>query len=148
MIRFRVSIAGLMAVAVIGCVSPERQVSDLRAPAAPRLNWQTAQKTEQPAKTPLAQDLVIREHRFVSHSAQLNSDGEDQVQRLASCLRASPAMIFIEPSDGVPIVPVTMPAAEDNSAKLDLQRRQYVVQKLLTLGIPDAEARVVLQPAA
>jgi hypothetical protein len=35
----------------------------------------------------------------------------------------------------------------DNSTKLDLQRRRFVIQKLLSLGIPDAEARVVLDGA-
>ena len=146
MCRFRVSIVSLLTLAA-GCASPERQVSDLSAPAAPRLTWQKAEKTEQPAKAPLAQDLVIREHRFVSHSAQLNSDGEDQVVRLAGSLRASPAKIVIEPSDGAPILPATSKGIPDRSANLDQQRREYVVQKLLNLGIPDAESRVVLQPS-
>lgn len=141
----RISIASVLALIITGCASPERQVSDLSAPAAPRLTWQTAMKPEQPTKAPLAQDLVIREHRFVSHSAELNSDGEDQVVRLASCLKASPAKITIEPSNGTPILPVTVPGNPDKSEKLDQQRRQFVIQKLLTLGIPDAEARVVLQ---
>lgn len=144
---YRISIASSLALIAIGCTSPERQVSDLSAPAAPRLTWQTTKKTEQSVKAPLAQDLVIREHRFVSHSAELNSDGEDQVVRLASCLKTSPAKIMIEPSNGPPILPVTVPVNPEKSEKLDQQRRQFVVQKLLTLGIPDAEARVVLQSA-
>ena len=145
MSRFRGLIASLWALGVVGCASAERQVSDLSAPAAPRLTWQVAQKSEQPTKAPLAQDLVIREHRFVSHSAQLNSDGEDQVQRLATCLRASPAKITIEPSDGTPVLPATLSGTSVKPEKLDMERRRYVIQKLLTLGIPDAEARVVLQ---
>lgn len=147
MSRFRRSLASVLGVITIGCTSPERQVSDLSAPAAPRLTWQTTKKPDEAVKAPLAQDLVIREHRFVSHSAELNSDGEDQVTRLASCLKASPAKIMIEPSNGVPILPVTLTGNSDKSEKLDRQRRQYVVQKLLTLGIPDAESRVVLQSA-
>ncbi len=144
MCRFRVSIVSLLALAA-GCVSGERQVSDLSAPAAPRLTWQKTEMPVQPVKAPLAQDLVIREHRFVSHSAQLNSDGEDQVVRLASSLRRSPAKIVIEPSEGAPILPAT--TNPDKSANLDQQRREYVVQKLLNLGIPDAESRVGLQPS-
>ena len=144
MCRFRVSIVSVLALAA-GCASSGRQVSDLTAPPVPHLTWQKAQKLEQPAKAPLAQDLVIREHRFVSHSAQLNSDGEDQVVRLATCLRTSTAKITIEPSDSTPILPAT--AAEDSlkSIDLDQKRREYVVQKLLNLGIPDAESRVVLE---
>lgn len=150
MCRYCATVASLVALVTVGCASTEQRVSDLRAPAAPRLTWQNARQPQQPAKLPLAQDLVIREYRFVSHSAQLNSDGEDQVQRIASCLRASPAKITIELSNGTPIQPVTLSSTPDNSAQLDVQRRRYVIQKLLTLGIPDAESRVVLQtsPAA
>ena len=144
MIRTSGWLAGLVAVAVAGCASPERQVSDLSAPAAPRLNWAPAKQVAAPVKPLLAQDLVIREHRFLSHSPELNSDGEDQLQRLASNLKSSPAKITIESSGETPILPVTMPGNKDNSVKLDLQRREFVVQKLLTLGIPDAASRVVV----
>lgn len=144
MMRTNGWLAGLVAVAFAGCAGPERQVSDLSAPAAPRLSWSPSKKSEIPAKPLLAQDLVIREHRFLSHSPELNSDGEDQLQRLASNLKSSSAKITIESSGETPILPVTMPGNRDNSVKLDLQRRQYVVQKLLTLGIPDAESRVVV----
>jgi hypothetical protein len=152
MFRIQSLIAMTLTVVAAGCVTPERQVSDLRAPAAPRLTWQAAQPRERSVqpKTPLAQDLVIREHRFVSHSDHLNSDGEDQVQRLAGCLRATPAKIVIEPSGSTAVSPTSLTSVPDKAEPLDLQRRRYVIQKLLTLGIPDAETRVVLQtsPAA
>jgi hypothetical protein len=105
-----------------------------------------ARKTDAKAPAPKAGDLVIREHRFVSHSAELNSDGEDQVQRVAKALRTTPAKIKIEASGSAPIQTAAMSGA-DNSTKLDLQRRRFVIQKLLSLGIPDAEARVVLDGA-
>jgi hypothetical protein len=145
MIRFRVSIASLMTLLVAGCATPERQVSDLSAPAAPRLTWQPSRQPQPVVHAPAARDLVIREHRFVTHSPQLNSDGEEQVLRLASCLRDSSAKIMIEPSNGTAVVPVNSSSLSSKLLKLDLERRQYVVQKLLTLGIPDAESRVVLQ---
>ena len=145
MIRFRVSIASLMTLLVAGCATPERQVSDLSAPAAPRLTWQPSRQPQPVVNAPAARDLVIREHRFVTHSPQLNSDGEEQVLRLASCLRDTSAKIMIEPSNGTTVVPVNSSSMSSKLLKLDLERRQYVVQKLLTLGIPDAESRVVLQ---
>lgn len=132
-----------------GCAASRGpQTADLTAPAAPRLEWARAHQADSKASAPRAQDLVIREHRFVSHSAELNLDGEDQLQRVATALRQTPSKIVIESSSGAPILPATMSGTDDKSAKLDLQRRQYVIQKLLSLGIPDAEARVVLEASA
>lgn len=138
--------ACLVALMITGCASQEQRVSDLSAPPAPRLEWARVAPTRQVASAVPAKDLVIREHRFVSHSAELNSDGEDQIQRVANALKATPARIVIESSGGTPVLPATLTGSVDTSAKLDLQRRQYVIQKLLSLGIPDAEKRVVLEP--
>lgn len=126
-----------------GCASSRGpQTADLTAPAAPRMDWKRTKTTASPAGELRDQDLVIREHRFVSHSAELNLDGEDQLQRIVTALRDSRAKIMIEPSGGTPILMADMP---DSADKLDVQRRQYVIQKLLSLGIPDAEERVVLK---
>lgn len=130
-----------------GCATPQGpQTADLTAPAAPHLEWARTHQGDSPVAAPRAQDLVIREHRFVSHSAELNLDGEDQIQRVAKALRETPAKIIIESSSGAPILAAAMSDTNEKSTKLDLQRRQYVIQKLLSLGIPDAEARVVLEP--
>jgi hypothetical protein len=132
-----------------GCAAtPEHQTADLSAPPVPRLEWARRKTENATGAIPQAQDLVIREHRFVSHSAELNLDGEDQIQRLASALRETPVKIVIESSSGTPILTTAMSDTQDKSAKLDLQRRQYVIQKLLSLGIPDAESRVVLEPSS
>lgn len=149
MIRNRGWVVCLIALIGPGCATPQgQQTADLTTPAAPRLEWARTQKSEPQAAAPRAQDLVIREHRFVSHSAELNLDGEDQLQRVANALRETPAKIVIESSSSAPILSAAMSETDDKSAKLDLQRRQYVIQKLLSLGIPDAEARVVLEVAS
>lgn len=135
-----------MAALVAGCATPQgQQTADLTAPSAPRMEWSRTASAKTATPTPRAQDLVIREHRFVSHSAELNLDGEDQVQKLALALRESPGKIVIESSSGTPILATSISQTPEISAKLDLQRRQFVIQKLLSLGIPDAESRVVLE---
>lgn len=132
-----------------GCASSQGpQTADLTAPPAPRLEWKRSAQTAAKVGQPQAQDLVIREHRFVSHSAELNLDGEDQIQRLAKALRETPAKITIESSNGLKMLAASMTDTAKDISKLDLQRRQYVIQQLLSLGIPDAEERVVLEPQA
>lgn len=146
MIRNRGWVVCLAVLLGSGCATPQGpQTADLTAPAAPRLEWARTHKADSEVAVPRAQDLVIREHRFVSHSPELNLDGEDQLQRVASAMRETPAKIVIESSSGAPVLAAAMSDTDDKSAKLDLQRRQYVIQKLLSLGIPDAETRVVLE---
>jgi hypothetical protein len=146
MIRYRLWVVCLAGLISFGCAAPSTQkTADLSAPPAPRMQWARNKQTADKAGEPRPQDLVIREHRFVSHSAELNLDGEDQVQRIANALRGTLAKITIEPSNGTPALTAAMSETATESSKLDLQRRQYVIQKLLSLGIPDAEERVVLE---
>ena len=145
MIRFRGWMICLVALAGSGCAAPGGQQSaDLTAPPAPRMAWTRAARTA-PTSKPLPQDLVLREQRFMSHSAELNLDGEDQVQQIATALRDTRAKIVIESCSGVPLHGPAKSGSVDESSKLDLMRRQQVIKKLLSLGIPDAEERVVLE---
>jgi hypothetical protein len=150
MIRNRGWVVCLIVLLGSGCAAPQGpQTADLTAPPAPRLEWARAKQVASNSKMgePRAQDMVIREHRFVSHSPELNLDGEDQVQRIVTALRHTQAKIVIESSGGAPILATALSDTVDESSKLDSQRRQYVIQKLLLLGIPDAEDRVVLEPS-
>lgn len=149
MIRKWSGLICLAAFGLAGCATPQaQQTADLTAPSVPKMDWSRTPAAKIAAKTPQAQDLVIREHRFVSHSAELNLDGEDQLQQIALALRETPAKIVIESSSGMPILAAPKAEQRDNFIKLDQQRRRFVIQKLLSLGIPDAESRVVLEPAA
>ncbi len=148
MIRNRGWVVCIVALIGSGCAAPSGpQTADLTTPPAPRLEWKRSQQIAAKPGEPVAQDLVIREHRFVSHSPELNLDGEDQIQRIVTALRHSRAKIRIESSGGAPILAAALSDTADESSKLDVQRRQYVIQKLLSLGIPDAEERVVLEPS-
>lgn len=149
MIRHRGFAVIAIALFGTGCASaPGPSTADLTAPPSPRLEWKRTPQTASKSSAPRAQDLIIREHRFVSHSPELNLDGEDQIQRILAALKNSHAKIVIESCNGTPILPTALADNVHESSKLDVQRRQYVIQKLLSLGIPDAEERVVLEPAA
>ncbi len=148
MIRNRGWLVCVVALIGSGCASPSApQTADLTAPPAPRLEWKRSIQTASNVGEPQAQDLVIREHRFVSHSPELNLDGEDQIQRIVTALRHTRAKIVIESSSGAPILATAISDTADEASKLDVLRRQHVIQKLLSLGIPDAEERVVLEPS-
>jgi hypothetical protein len=134
-------------VLVSGCATSRQQAADLRAPAAPHLAWSRPIDAAKNRAQTVAQrkDLVIPEYRFLSHSAELSLEGEDQLQRVASVLRESPHQLVIESSGPTAALRVVSQRSPEESGKLDRERRQYVVQKLLSLGIPDAEMRVVLE---
>ena len=131
----------------LGCSSTTEKSADLRSPPAPQLAWTHPKRSAEPRseKATRARDLVIHEHRFVSRSAELNLEGEDQLQRLAGTLRESPHKLVIESSGASPALRVVSQQTPEESGKLDRQRREYVIQQLLSLGIADAESRVVLE---
>jgi hypothetical protein len=130
-----------------GCAGSGQQTADLRSPPAPHLSWsQPSTNTKNRSQTAAkSQDLVIPEHRFLSHSPELSLEGEDQLQRVASALRESPHQLVIESSGPTAALRVVSQRPPEEAGKLDQERRQYVIQKLLSLGIPDAESRVVLE---
>lgn len=141
--------AGLLSVLslVSGCATSREQSADLRPPAAPHLAWSRTIDVAKNRTQAVTQqkDLLIPEYRFLSHSAELSLEGEDQLQRIASALRESQHQLVIESSGPTAALRVVSQRSPEESGKLDQERRQFVVQKLLSLGIHDAEARVVLE---
>lgn len=144
--KLHVGLAGLLCLG-IGCANTSEQTADLSAPPAPRLAWSRPAETARgrPQNIAKSKDLVIPEHRFVSHSPELSLEGEDQLQRIASVLRESPHQLTIESSSPTAALRIVSQRSPEESGRLDQQRREYVIQKLLSLGIPDAESRVVLE---
>lgn len=144
--KFAACLAGLICLGA-GCAQTGEQSADLRSPPAPRLAWVRPDKAK-PREFTAAEksaDLVIHEHRFMSHSAELNLEGEDQLQRIAATLRDTPHQLVIESSGPTPALRVVSQRSPEESGRLDQLRREYVIQQLLSLGIPDAESRVVLE---
>lgn len=102
------------------------------------------QKQERNAE---ASDFVLYRHEFDGDTVRLNDLGASHLKQIAARVEKTPFPILIEPSDlavkegteyGYPIHP---------DPELDHNRRKVVVQALLSMGVPDAEQRVVISPA-
>jgi uncharacterized membrane protein YgcG len=95
-----------------------------------------------------ASDFVVYQHEFKLNQARLNMAGEDHVKQIAERLLAG--------QDFPVIVERGMTTARENTKykypvhpnpELDMQRREVLVYALVTLGVADAEQRVVVAPA-
>jgi hypothetical protein len=124
-----------------------RRAMPLPPPPAPvgALSAQIFQMQERNAE---ASDFVIYEHEFQMYSTRLNYAGEDHVKQIAARIHAGmqfPVLVersqhSVNPNDKYKY-PVHL------NPELDLRRREVIVQILVTLGVPDAEQRVVISPS-
>jgi hypothetical protein len=119
---------------------------DRPAPPAPlgTLIDPVFQKQERNAE---ASDFVLHQHEFEGDTARLNDLGATHLKQIAVRAAKTPFPILVEPSSitvkegtefGYPIHP---------DPELDRNRRKVIVHALLTMGVPDAEQRVVISPA-
>jgi len=102
------------------------------------------QKHEENAE---ASDFVIHEHEFVGNSVRLNQAGEEHVKQIAARAAQVPFPILVEPSSMTIRPDTKFKYPIHNDPELDLQRRALIVQALGTMGVTDAEQRVVVSPA-
>jgi hypothetical protein len=102
------------------------------------------QKQEENAE---ASDFVIYEHEFIGNTTRLNDAGERHVKQIAARAGQVPFPVMVEPSSmsrrpgdkyGYPV---------HGNEKLDMKRRELIVKSLTSMGVQDAEARVVVSPA-
>jgi hypothetical protein len=118
---------------------------DRPAPPAPlgTLIDPVFQKQERNAE---ASDFVLHQHEFEGDTARLNDLGAAHLKQIAARAPGVPFPILVEPSSiavkegteyGYPIHP---------DPELDRKRRNVVVQALATMGVADAEQRVVIAP--
>lgn len=102
------------------------------------------QKQEENAE---ASDFVIHEHEFIGNTARLNKAGEEHIKQIAARSWGAPFPIIVErnsmslPGDRANEFPV------HGDEQLDARRRALIVNALVTLGVGDADARVVVGPA-
>jgi uncharacterized membrane protein YgcG len=119
---------------------------DRPAPPAPlgTLVDPTFRKQERNAE---ASDFVLYQHEFEGDTVRLNDLGGTHLKQIAARAGKVPFPILIEPSSiavkegtdyGYPIHP---------NPELDRNRRKVVVQALVTMGVHDADQRVVISPA-
>jgi uncharacterized membrane protein YgcG len=94
-----------------------------------------------------ASDFVIYESEFIGMTTRLNSAGEDHVKQIAARANEVPFPIIVEPS--------TMSRREGDkfgypihgNERLDSERRDFVVRAVESMGVLNAEERVVVAPA-
>lgn len=94
-----------------------------------------------------ASDFVVHEHEFIGNTTRLNTAGEEHVKEIAVRANEVPFPILVQPSSmsrregdkyGYPI---------HGSEQLDAERRTLIVRSLESMGVEDAEDRVVVSPA-
>lgn len=103
--------------------------------------WQTHETNAE------ASDFVVHEHEFIGNSAKLNKSGEEHVKQIAARAAEVPFPILVEPSSMSVQEGSKYRFPIHNDPELDLQRRGLIVQALVTLGVQDAENRVLVSPA-
>lgn len=82
-----------------------------------------------------ASDFILHRKDFVGETAELTSDGKDQIMEIAARMRSAPFPVIVERS-------------EDNAnPELDAERRYVVASALHTLGNADADQRTMVAPA-
>jgi|GEM_PF-2903048 len=135
----RLAAALCAAVILSGCAG-ERMQKRLRVPHLPERVLRPRMRAEMP-RSPQhrPEDFVLRERDFVTRSERLNVVGEDRVREMARTLPETSFSVILEPV-------VSQGSAETDAAddQLNRKRRAYVVERLLGLGVPDAESRVLV----
>lgn len=94
-----------------------------------------------------ASDFVVHEHEFIANTARLNAAGEDHVKQIAARVAATPFPVLIQPSTMGVREGDKFGFAVHNDPALDMNRRQVIVAALLSLGVADAEQKVIISPA-
>lgn len=102
------------------------------------------QKQEQNAE---ASDFVVHEHEFAGNTAKLNAAGESHVKEIALRVSQTPDLPFpvlVERSSMSTRPGDKYSYAVHNDSGLDMSRRQVIVSALQSMGVNDAEQRVVV----
>lgn len=95
-----------------------------------------------------ASDFVIYEHEFMIDGTRLNYAGEDHVKQIAARIRGGHGFpVLVERSRHTVWKSDTYRFPVHLNPKLDMLRREVVVQALLRMGIENAEEAVVVSPA-
>lgn len=140
---------GLTGLLVCGCQILPIQRSGSRTPGAPAhlgvVNDQVFMTQEANAE---ASDFVIYDHEFQGDTVRLNTGGEDHVKQIGARLMAGEQFpVLVERSFSSVVKGTDNPFPVSPNPEMDLQRRAVVVTVLQSMGIPDAEQRVIVGPA-
>ena len=94
-----------------------------------------------------ASDLVIHEHEWVANTETLNDAGINHLMRIMSRAHQTPFPIIIEPSSQSVRETTEHKFPIHNDVKLDLRRRDVIVETLMKRGVAEAQSRVQVGPA-
>jgi uncharacterized membrane protein YgcG len=94
-----------------------------------------------------ASDFVVYEHEWTGNTTDLNDLGKTHVKQIAARALMVPFPILVQQSSMTARPDTRYQFPVHNNEELDMQRRQLVVQALITMGVQDAEERVVVSPA-
>ena len=94
-----------------------------------------------------ASDLVIHEHEWVANTNSLNDAGISHLMRITSRVHQTPFPIVIEPSSQSVRAETEHKFPIHNDIKLDMSRRDLIVDTLMKRGVTDAQNRVQVGPA-
>ena len=104
--------------------------------------WIAQAENAEPSK------FVLYQHEFTYNQARLNWAGEDHLKQIAARLHAGQNYpVLVERSTTSKVEATEYKYPVHPNPQLDMQRRAVIVQALTSLGIPDAEQRVVVSPA-
>jgi hypothetical protein len=94
-----------------------------------------------------AADFVLYQHEFELNGIRLNNAAEDHVKQIAERLLAGQNFpVVVERSDTSARPETELQYPVHPNPELDMRRREVVVRALALLGVPDADARVVVAP--
>lgn len=119
-----------------GCVTQPMPLGTLSDPI-----WKTHESNAE------ASDLVIHEHEWVANTESLNDAGINHLMRIMSRVHQTPFPVVIEPSSQSVRETTEHKFPIHNDIKLDLRRRDVIVDTLIKRGVTDAQNRVQVGPA-
>jgi len=94
-----------------------------------------------------ASDLVIHEHEWVANTTALNDAGINHLMRITARVHQVPFPVVIEPSSQSVREETEHKFPIHNDVKLDMARRDLIVDTLMKRGVTDAQNRVQVGPA-
>lgn len=93
-------------------------------------------------------DFTVYQHEFEKNAVRLNTDGEDHVKQLAARLLAGQdTLVVVERSRMTARPDTEYRYPIHTNPELDNQRRELLVLALSSMGVADAEERVIVAPA-
>lgn len=138
------ALAMVALLAIPGCTPPWKHFD--RQPVAQAVGTDGAPVPQDGERREQTFHFLVRAHEFEPDSATLNPDGQEHVKQIAArLLDGQDVVVLVERSGGSVQAITDCEYRLHDDLPLDLQRGRAVVHALASLGIVDAERRVVVR---